>query len=99
MKNEIKKIIISTENKKQVGITVVRENSIEHVQSVIGTDTVRSIDGDIGAVIPTSQSSPNVKRDTILGVLLGIIIACAIIILRYILDDRAEKNLRFGFFE
>ena len=29
MKNEIKKIIISTENKKQVGITVVRENSIE----------------------------------------------------------------------
>ncbi len=70
----------------------VRENSIEHIQSVIGTDTVRSIDGDIGAVIPTSQSSPNVKRDTILGVLLGIIIACAIIILRYILDDSIKTE-------
>lgn len=70
----------------------VRENSIEHIQSVIGTDTVRSIDGDIGAVVPTSQSSPNVKRDTILGVLLGIIIACAIIILRYILDDSIKTE-------
>ncbi len=70
----------------------VRENSIEHIQSVVGTDTVRSIDGDIGAVIPTSQSSPNVKRDTILGVLLGIIIACAIIILRYILDDSIKTE-------
>ena len=70
----------------------VRENSIEHIQSVIGTDTVRSLDGDIGAVVPTSQSSPNVKRDTILGVLLGIIIACAIIILRYILDDSIKTE-------
>jgi len=65
----------------------VREAAITHIQSIIGVDTVKAIDGEIGAVVPTSPSSPNWKRNTIIGFLMGVFIACLVVILSFVLDD------------
>lgn len=70
----------------------IRDAAIKHIQGIIGVDTVKAIDGDIGAVTPTSPSSPNVSRNTLLGMLIGIFIACAIVVLRFMLDDSIKTQ-------
>jgi len=70
----------------------VREASVEHIQSIIGADTVKAIDGDLGAVVPTYPSSPNWKRDSLIGFFIGVVLAALVIILRYILDDTLKTQ-------
>jgi capsular polysaccharide biosynthesis protein len=62
----------------------VRSVAAEHICSVMDLEAVNVVDE---ANIPTSPSSPNVPRNTILGVLLGVLVAVAFILITYLSDD------------
>lgn len=62
----------------------VRSIASVHICSVMNLEAVNVIDE---ANLPTAPSSPNVKRNAVLGVLVGIILAMAIVVIRHLLDD------------
>lgn len=44
------------------------------------------------AVLPTRPSSPNVKKNTIIGMLFGFILAAAYVVIRYLTDDTIKND-------
>lgn len=62
----------------------VREASAAHITEVMDIDKVNIVEE---ANVPDAPSSPNIVRNCIIGAILGIIIACFIILLVYFLDD------------
>lgn len=52
------------------------------------------------AVIPVKRYSPSYSKNLMLGILLGIVLACGVIILKELLDDRVKDagtlESRFG---
>lgn len=68
---------------KQIA-NAVRIAASEHISNTMDSDAVNVVDE---ANIPTAPSSPNVTKNTLIGVALGLIVAIAIVFLIYILDD------------
>lgn len=62
----------------------VRSVAAEHICNVMDLEAVNVVDE---ANIPTSPSSPNVLKNTVIGVLLGILLAMVIIVISYLSDD------------
>ena len=62
----------------------VRIVAADHICNVMDLEAVNLVDE---ANIPTSPSSPNVFRNTLIGALLGIILAMAIIVISHLSDD------------
>jgi len=62
----------------------VRSIASVHICSVMNLEAVNVIDE---ADLPTGPSSPNVNRNAILGVLIGVILAMAIVVIRHLLND------------
>lgn len=62
----------------------VRSVAAEHICNVMDLEAVNVVDE---ANIPTSPSSPNVLRNTIIGVLFGVLIAVVVIVITYLSDD------------
>lgn len=62
----------------------VREIASEHICNVMDLEAVNVVDE---ANIPTSPSSPNVMRNSVLGVVLGVLAAIAFIVITYLMDD------------
>ena len=51
------------------------------------------------AIVPSHKSSPSISRYTLLGLLLGAVVSCGIIVLLYLFDDqiRDEEYVRQTF--
>ena len=62
----------------------VRESAAEHIQEVMGIEAVNTVEE---ANYPDHRSSPSYSRNLILGALLGFMLAAAIVVVRYLLDD------------
>lgn len=62
----------------------VREVASQRICDIMKVEAVNVVDE---AYIPTSPSSPNVFKNTIMGLLAGIMIAVVIIVIRFVLDD------------
>ncbi len=62
----------------------VRSVAAEHICSVMDLEAVNVVDE---ADISTSPSSPNVAKNTIIGTLIGVVIAMAVIVISYLADD------------
>lgn len=62
----------------------VRTAATVHICQVMNLEAVNVIDE---ADLPSSPSSPNVTKNTAIGVMMGVILAVAIIVIRYLLDD------------
>ena len=62
----------------------VRGSASETIKDIMKIDAVNTVEE---ANLPTAPSSPSVFRNTLLGGMLGIILAMGVIILIYILDD------------
>jgi len=62
----------------------VRIAAAKHIQNVMDTEAVNVVEE---ANLPTSKSSPNVMKNTAIGYIAGIVLAMAIIIIIYIMDD------------
>ena len=66
----------------------VREIAAEKIKVVTKVEDVTTI---VEAKVPTSPSSPNIKRNVMLGALVGGFIAVAFVLLLEVLDDRVRR--------
>lgn len=69
---------------------MTREVASERIEEVM-KDSGVSVSTVYEAALPTSPSSPNISKNTLIGFAAGIIIAVAIILLRFILDDTIKS--------
>ena len=67
----------------------IRDAAAEHIQNVMMTEAVNVVDE---ANIPKNPSSPSVKRDAVIGGMLGAVIAIAIIIIIYLMNDTIKTS-------
>ena len=74
----------SDPNKAQLIADKIRENSATQIVEIMGIEAVNTVDM---AYFPTSPSSPNIKKNTVLGALLGFVLTCAVIIIVSLLND------------
>lgn len=62
----------------------VREIASDHICNVMALEAVNVVDE---ANIPTEPSSPNVLKNTFIGLVIGILISVAIVVVTYLVDD------------
>lgn len=62
----------------------VRSVAAEHICNVMALEAVNVVDE---ADIATSPSSPNVLKNTIIGGLIGVVLAIAVVVITYLSDD------------
>jgi capsular polysaccharide biosynthesis protein len=62
----------------------IAKKSQEHLPRIMKTDEPSVFEN---AVVPTAKSSPSYSRNTIIGALLGVILCCGVIIIRYLAND------------
>lgn len=67
----------------------IRDAAAEHIQNVMMTEAVNVVDE---ANIPKDPSSPNTMRDAVIGGFLGMIIAMAVIIISYLMNDTIKTS-------
>lgn len=68
---------------------VIREVSATQIVEVMGVQAVNVVDE---ANLPTGPSSPNLRKQTFLGGSWGCLLAIAIILLRYLMDDTIKND-------
>lgn len=61
----------------------------DQIADIINTDKPSMVQR---AVVPTHPSSPNLKKNVGIGALLGVVLAAAFIVLRYMLDDTIKTR-------
>jgi capsular polysaccharide biosynthesis protein len=61
----------------------------DQIADIINTDKPSMVQR---AVVPTRPSSPNLKKNVGIGALLGVVLAAAFIVLRYVLDDTIKTR-------
>lgn len=66
----------------------VREVGAEKIKQITKVEEVTTVDQ---AEEPTTPSSPNIKRNTILGALIGGFLATVLVLVRELLDDRVKR--------
>lgn len=66
----------------------VREMAAEKIKAVTKVDDVTTLEA---AEVPKEPSSPNIKRNTLIGVIAGGVLAVISIIILEILDDRVRR--------
>ena len=67
----------------------IREVAGEHIQNVMDIDAVNVVEE---ANFPTEKAGPSVLRWTLLGGVLGVFLACAAILVHYLLDDTIKTS-------
>lgn len=84
-----------------VSVTSDDPREAEHIANTIGTvlpdkianivdgSSVRIVDY---AVVPSTQKSPDIGRNTILGLMIGLVLSCAVICVIEVLDDQIHSE-------
>jgi capsular polysaccharide biosynthesis protein len=67
----------------------VREASKTQIQSVLDVETVNTVEE---ANLSETPVSPNLKKNIFIGFLLGFILAVAVVIIRFVLDDTIKTQ-------
>ena len=62
----------------------VREVSSKSIAEVMGVDAVNVVET---ANLPETKCSPSTSKNTVLGGMIGVVIACGILVLLYVLND------------
>ena len=85
-KNRVIQISVTDKNptRAQDIANAVRRSGAQHIKDVMAIDAVNIV---YEANLPEKPTSPNVVKNALIGALLAFIIAAAIIIVNYILDD------------
>jgi len=66
----------------------IREVASEHIQNVMDIEAVNVVET---ANMPTEKASPSVLKWTLIGGMLGILLVCAIVLVRYLMDDTIKS--------
>ncbi|SHI81757.1 YveK family protein [Parasporobacterium paucivorans] len=67
----------------------VRNAASGQIMKVMSIDQVNLVEE---AFVPTASASPNTRRNMAIGGIAGILLACAVIFLRYFLDDTIKSS-------
>ena len=67
----------------------IREVASSHIQNVMDIEAVNVVEP---ANMPTVKASPNVSVWTFIGGMLGVLLICFIVIVRYLLDDTIKSS-------
>jgi capsular polysaccharide biosynthesis protein len=67
----------------------IREVSAKQIMNVMGVEAVNMVDE---ANLPRVPTSPNVKKNTLLGAAWGVLIAVALILLRHLMNDTIKTE-------
>ena len=67
----------------------IREVASSHIQNVMDIDAVNVVEE---ANFPTEKAGPSVLKWTLLGGVLGVFLACAAILVHYLLDDTIKTS-------
>lgn len=67
----------------------LRNTAGQMIEDIMDIEAVNTIDE---ASFPTTQSSPSTMKNTLLGAMAGIILAIAVIVLIYLLDDTIKTS-------
>lgn len=65
----------------------IRIAGASHIQTVMNTEAVNSVDE---ANIPTKKSSPSVRKNVLIAGLLGFVLAAAVFVVIFLLDDKVN---------
>ena len=71
---------------KQIADTLRKSVSVQ-ITEIMNADSVNTVEE---GNLPTSPSSPNVKKNMMLGALLGLVISMGFVVLIFILDDTVK---------
>lgn len=61
----------------------------ERISSIVDGSSVRIVDY---AVVPAHKSSPSISKNTILGCLVGFVLACGVVIVSELMDDQVHDS-------
>ena len=67
----------------------IRETATEYITDVMDIEAVNVVET---AFLPTKKSGPDVKKLTLLGGLLGVIVIAAIVMIEYLVDDTIKTS-------
>lgn len=67
----------------------IRETATEYITDVMDIEAVNVVET---AFLPTQKSGPDVKKLTLLGGLLGVIVIAAIVMIEYLVDDTIKTS-------
>lgn len=63
----------------------------DRIAEIVDGTSVRIVDY---AIIPSRRSGPNIVKNTAVGILAGAALCAAVIVVRYLLDDKSKEMLR-----
>ncbi|CAM4272058.1 capsular biosynthesis protein CpsC [Streptococcus penaeicida] len=66
----------------------IREVASEKIKKVTKVEDVTPLEK---AQLPSSPSSPNIKRNTLLGIFMGALLTMIVVVVREVLDDRVKR--------
>ncbi len=100
LKSEIHVSVPSDSRMLVVSIQDKNPNNAKKLADALADVLVRAINSKMKteasiidyAVVPTSPSAPNVKKNTVIGAAIGFLIVCGIIVLRFITDDTIKTD-------
>lgn len=83
-------ISVTNEDPKQAKdlANSIREVASEKIKSVTKVKDVTPLEK---AQLPSSPSSPNIKRNTLLGIFMGALLTMIVVVVREVLDDRVKR--------
>lgn len=67
----------------------IREVASEHIQNVMDIEAVNVVEA---ANMPTKKAGPSIAKWTLIGCVIGFMLTCMIILIRYLLDDTIKSS-------
>ncbi len=88
---EIIQVSVTMPDAKQAAALAgaISEVAGEYITKIVEGSSMQIVDQP---VIPTKIYSPSYKKNLLLGIILGIVLACGVIVLRELLDDRVKDS-------
>lgn len=88
---EVFEVFVTSENPQEAAniANTIAEVLPKRVSAVVDGSSVRVVDY---AVVPEKKASPNVSLFTVLGFLIGAVLACGVVIVQELLDDEIHDD-------
>lgn len=86
-------VTVTSSNPSEVELiaNTVAEILPDRIAEIVDGTSVRIVDY---AIIPSRRSGPNIVKNTVMGILAGAVLCCAVIVLRFMLDGKSKEMIK-----